>query len=112
MGNLKIKIAAKTSIVCIAPILESVIRADDTLLFDLTWNYDGVDYSVEDPSTTISIYISNDNIDYEVLPFSFPYNVTDRTIDLSSKAWEVFYFKIRLVNESCDLYSNVINVNL
>lgn len=111
-GNIKISVDELEPAVCTPPILESAIRQLDTLLFDLVWNYDGIDYSVQDPTTVIRIYISNNNINYESYPLLYPYTTTSTTVDLTSKAWEVFYFKIRLVNEDCDLYSNVINVNI
>lgn len=112
IGNLKITVADFIPVTCTPPILESVVRQLDTALFDLVWNYDGVDYSVQDPTTIIRIYVSSGGVSYELHPGVLPYTDTSETVDLTTKIWEIFYFKIRLTNASCDMYSNVINITI
>jgi hypothetical protein len=93
-------------ITCTPPILVSVTHVFDKS-FDLVWDYDGVDYS-SDPTTTISIYISNDDIVYELFPPIYDYPQTTATVDLKDKLWEIFYFKLKLVNRDCNEFSNTI----
>lgn len=93
-------------ITCTPPILVSVTHTVDKT-FDLVWSYDGVDYSY-DPTTTISIYVSNDDIVYELFPPIYDYPETMANVDLIDRLWEIFYFKVKLVNRACSEFSNTI----
>lgn len=112
ISNLTIKVKEYVPITCTPPVLDIINRQPGTLLFDLYWNYSGIDYSVVDVTTYIEVYISNDGVTYELYPGYIPYNINSYTVNLTSKAWEIFYFKIRLINTNCDVYSNIININI
>lgn len=107
MAQLKMRVAA---IVCTPPILESVTNLGDKQ-FELVWNYNGVDYS-SDPGVDVRIYISQDDINYELVPGAIIYPQTSKIIDLQDHMWEFFYFKIRVFSFPCEVFSNVIMIPL
>lgn len=107
MPILKLRIAGLT---CAPPILETVNRIIDRE-FELTWNYDSIDYS-GDTTTAVGVYVSNDDITYELVPGPVPYPGIQKNINLNDKDWEIFYFKVKLSNRTCSEFSNKITIQI
>lgn len=103
LPNLKLRI---TGLTCITPILESVTHLIDRQ-FALVWNYNGADYS-GDITTVISVLVSNDNINFQLVPGLVGYPGTSKTVDMKDELWEIFYFKVQLINRNCNEISNTI----
>ena len=101
MGKLIFKVKG---IECIAPVLTvSIIGA---YIYKLDWNYNGVDYSTIDPSTTVSILFSiGSSSNYQVKEV-VPYTTNEYILDDSKDRNKVMYIKLRLQNSNCDKYSN------
>lgn len=104
MPALKLKIAGIT---CTAPILVSVSE-ESPKVFLFVWNFDGVDYSY-DNTTTVQVYYSiNSGVSYQQGAPAIYFPNTTTIIDMTEIPSEVFYFKVRLVNRSCNEDSNII----
>lgn len=104
MPNLKLKVAGIT---CTPPILDSVIETADKI-FQIDWSYDGVDYS-SDNTTTVQLYYSiNGGATFNIGAPAVSYPETRVTVDFTEVPAEIFHFKVKLVNRSCNEESNTI----
>ena len=108
MPALKLKIAG---IICTPPILESVIETSDKI-FQVDWSYDGVDYT-SDNTTSVQLYYSiNGGTTFNIAAPAVSYPGTEVTVDFTEIPSEVFHFKVKLVNRTCNEESNVINYTI
>ena len=108
MANSKLRIAGIT---CTPPILESVTE-DSAMVFRFVWNYDGVDYA-HDATTSVTVYYSiNGGSTFNAAAPALSYPTTEKVIDLTEVPAEIFQFKIRLLNRTCNKDSNIINYSI
>lgn len=110
MGLLRIEVAG---LVCAPP---NLITAKNEPLnsyedFELSWDYDGVDYS-GDNTTSITIQYSLDGgITWDnYTGGTFDFTETSASITIPSIFWEFIDFRLHLLNRNCSEYSNVITI--
>lgn len=107
MGKIKFKVEGVGDM-CVPPVLTVTTIAPWT--YELTWNYNGVDYSVTDPTTRIYVQVSIGASGSFQNVIDFPYTTQTYTYDDSVESNKILYFRLLLINTKCEIYSNRVGI--